>query len=303
MDPGNHPNGWEHIDGTTYKLQGGCASKSAAFSLRDVSAFSSSVKLPFSTDLPESYYLRARSAGCDNFLFVMHFDMLPMHLVGSFEVSGAVLAGDAPFERCWTRFVRGDDAYRNARIRMVTTVVKGNWLVKQVIGQDLVAYIGRTIPCTWKVGTGLLECTCDVSASFAMRAVLHLAKRCCRSMVCDLVFVIEGTREDELPERVLGGVRIVHHHMQHYKKVVIQRAVRPAPVEATKAAAESTVASTGASRQRLFSARIGYSFLVGVVCGSTCVACKISVGSLWAMCAILGGVVWLHALSDLMPKQ
>ena len=135
---GDHPNGWDDIDATTYKLKGGHASKAAAFALCDVSAFSSSVKLPFSTDLPDSYYLRARSADCENFLLVIHFDMLPMHLVGSFEVSEATLAADAPFERCWTRFVCGDDAHRNARIKMITTVVKGSWLVSQVIGQALV---------------------------------------------------------------------------------------------------------------------------------------------------------------------
>jgi len=213
---------------------------------------------------------------------VIHFDMLPMHLVGSFEVSNAVLAEDAAFERCWTRFVCGDDAHRNARIRLITTVVKGNWLVTQVIGHALVAYIGRTIPCTWKVGTGLLECTCDVASSFAMRAILHLAKTCCRSMVCDLTFVIEATEEDELPERVLGGVRIIHHDMKRYEKVTIQRALRP--VHNKDIPSPSPLPPED---KRLF--EVGYTFLAGVAFGSLCTGCGVSPVSLWIMCAILWG--------------
>ena len=111
----------------------------------------------------------------------------------------------------------GDDAYKNSRIKLVTSIIDGGWLVRRAVGRPVQAYIGKTIPCSWKQSGDMLECTCDVASSFAMRMILRVAKLFCKQMICDLAFFIECRDEDELPERMLGGVRIVHHDITKYK--------------------------------------------------------------------------------------
>eukprot|EP00960_Hanusia_phi_P028523 747450-Hanusia_phi.AAC.2 len=48
----------------------------------------------------------------------------------------------------------------------------------------------------------MIECTCDVNSSLAASAIVKVVKSACKAIVCDLVVLLEGQAEDELPERV-----------------------------------------------------------------------------------------------------
>ena len=60
-----------------------------------------------------------------------------------FEVAEARLRSDETLRRCWRRFLEGDDAYKNRRIKLITSVVDANWAAKQMIGPPVPALIGR----------------------------------------------------------------------------------------------------------------------------------------------------------------
>jgi len=45
----------------------------------------------FSSERDDSFYARARKAGRKNHIFVMHFDLNPMHVVMVFELNGAAM--------------------------------------------------------------------------------------------------------------------------------------------------------------------------------------------------------------------
>ncbi len=55
-----------------------------------------------------------------------------------------------------------------------------------------------------------VEVDMNVSTSTAALRALGVAKPICRSLVVDLAFLLEGSREDELPEVLLGCGRLVH---------------------------------------------------------------------------------------------
>lgn len=42
------------------------------------------------------------------------------------------------------------------------------------------------------------------------RAIVRKMQSCCKSLVLDLAFVLQAEAEDELPERVLGCLRLDH---------------------------------------------------------------------------------------------
>jgi hypothetical protein len=219
-------NGWDYVDSTTYKVRGKgylkdrikIASLPSVFELAEVSGYSAVGKIMFSTERADSYYVRARSAGRKQFLFVMHFDLNPMHAVMSFEVRDSIKS-DPAFETCWKRFLKGDDEYKNKRIKLIPAIVQANWMVRKTVGKPVPALIGNKLKCHWRQTEDLLECTCDVTSSMAAAAIVSVIKSSCKNIVCDLVILLEGQQEDELPERVIGAVRIIHHDPARYHYV------------------------------------------------------------------------------------
>ncbi|KAH1067242.1 hypothetical protein J1N35_032229 [Gossypium stocksii] len=106
------------------------------------------------------------------------------------------------------RFVNGDDAFRNQRLKMVNRIVEGPWIVKKAVGNYAACLIGKALTCNYYRGDNYLEIDVDVASSAVANAILHLALGCATSVVIDMGFVVEGQTEDELPEKLIGAVRV-----------------------------------------------------------------------------------------------
>ncbi|MBA0774274.1 hypothetical protein Gotri_009494 [Gossypium trilobum] len=106
------------------------------------------------------------------------------------------------------RFVNGDDAFRNQRLKMVNRIVEGPWIVKKAVGNYAACLIGKALTCNYHRGDNYLEIDVDVASSAVANAILHLALGCATSVVIDMGFVVEGQTEDELPEKLIGAVRV-----------------------------------------------------------------------------------------------
>ena len=55
---------------------------------------------------------------------------------------------------------------------------------------------------------GYLEIDIDVGSSSVARAIFGHVSTLTKSICVDLAFLIQGNSEEELPERILGGVRL-----------------------------------------------------------------------------------------------
>ncbi|XVE53502.1 hypothetical protein DITRI_Ditri03aG0008300 [Diplodiscus trichospermus] len=87
------------------------------------------------------------------------------------------------------RFINGDDAFRNQRFKIVNRIVKGPWIVKKAVGN-------------------YAACLLAIA-----NAILHLALGYVTSVTIDMGFVVEGQTENELPERLIGAVRVCQMEM------------------------------------------------------------------------------------------
>ena len=170
-------------------------------------------KLVFASTRQDSYYQSVSDRS--KFTFIMHYDLSPMHLVLTFELNPEALT-DPAFARCWHRFLHGDDAYKNRRLKLTPSLVNSNRLVSQIMSTSSETHIGQLMKCHWRQAHNLLECTCDVSGCFGVTTILRMAKYFCKKMVCDLLLAIEPTEKDEFPERLMAGGRIIHHDMESY---------------------------------------------------------------------------------------
>ncbi|XP_031406341.1 protein ENHANCED DISEASE RESISTANCE 2-like isoform X2 [Punica granatum] len=105
------------------------------------------------------------------------------------------------------RFLRGDDGFRNSRLKLIANIVKGPWIVKKAVGEQAICIIGRALTCKYFKADKFLEVDIDIGSSMMASAIVHLAFGYITTLTVDLAFLIESQTESELPEKILGAVR------------------------------------------------------------------------------------------------
>lgn len=111
------------------------------------------------------------------------------------------------------RFINGDDGFRSSRLKMVNRMVKGPWIVKTAVGNYSACLLGKALTCRYHRGPNYLEVDVDISSSKIAGALVHLALGCVTAVTIDMGFLVEAQTEDELPERLIGAVRIAQMEM------------------------------------------------------------------------------------------
>ena len=105
------------------------------------------------------------------------------------------------------QFLKGDDAFRMSRLKLIANIVKGPWIVRTAVGEQAICIIGRALTCKYCLAENFLEVDVDIGSSMVASAIVHLAIGYITTLTVDLAFLIESQTESELPERILGAVR------------------------------------------------------------------------------------------------
>ncbi|KAM0943288.1 putative protein ENHANCED DISEASE RESISTANCE 2 [Dioscorea sansibarensis] len=111
------------------------------------------------------------------------------------------------------RFIHGDDAFRNARFKIVNRIVKGPWIVRTAVGNYSACLLGRALTCNYHRGESYLEIDVDIGSSAIASAILRLALGCVTAVTIDMGFLVEAQAEEELPEKLFGAVRVAQMEM------------------------------------------------------------------------------------------
>ncbi|KAF8099911.1 hypothetical protein N665_0235s0014 [Sinapis alba] len=115
-----------------------------------------------------------------------------------------------PSDSLLKRFIDGDDTFRNQRFKIVSQVVKGPWIVKAAAGRFGAFLLAKTVKCTYHKGPNYFEIDVDTGSWKILSALVRLLFEYSRNLTVDIGYVIEAQEEDELPERLIGGVRLCH---------------------------------------------------------------------------------------------
>ncbi|XP_058084403.1 protein ENHANCED DISEASE RESISTANCE 2-like [Magnolia sinica] len=107
------------------------------------------------------------------------------------------------------RFVDGDDEFRNSRLKLIPSVPKGSWIVRQSVGSTP-CLLGKAVDCTYIRGAKYLEIDVDIGSSTVANGVLGLVCGVITTLVVDMAFLVQANTYDELPERLIGAVRASH---------------------------------------------------------------------------------------------
>ncbi|GMH28607.1 hypothetical protein Nepgr_030450 [Nepenthes gracilis] len=217
LEPDNCPNGWTSPPGDKFMVRGPeyfstkVKIPAGEYLLKPLGFdwLRGSVKIGEILNHPNS---RIRKALEDEFLtgnkpFVWAFNLqVPSKenysAIAYFVAAEPILEGSL-----MDQFLRGDDTFRNSRLKLIANIVKGPWIVRKAVGEQAICIIGRALSCKYCVAENFFEADIDIGSSMIASAIVHLAFGYITTLTVDLAFLIESQTESELPEQILGAFR------------------------------------------------------------------------------------------------
>ncbi|XP_024986000.1 protein ENHANCED DISEASE RESISTANCE 2-like [Cynara cardunculus var. scolymus] len=126
------------------------------------------------------------------------------------------------------RFVDGDDEFRNSRMKLIPSVPKGSWIVRQSVGSTP-CLLGKAVDCNYIREANYLEVDVDIGSSTVANGVLGLVIGAITSLVVDMAFLVQANTTDELPERLIGAVRVSHLELKSAIVPTLESDPQPSP--------------------------------------------------------------------------
>nr|GMD82825.1 Protein ENHANCED DISEASE RESISTANCE 2 [Ipomoea batatas] len=105
------------------------------------------------------------------------------------------------------KFMEGTDTFRDSRFKLIPSIIEGHWMVKRAVGTKA-CLLGKAVKCYYVREDNFLEIDVDIGSSSVARSVIGLVLGYAASLVVDLAILLEGKEESELPEEILGTVRL-----------------------------------------------------------------------------------------------
>jgi len=120
------------------------------------------------------------------------------------------LTGNEKMDKMISRICSGEERYCRDRLKLVPHIVKANWAIKKMVGNKP-AIIGKVMKScrstmNSKTESKWLEVQLDSTMNRAARYLISSA--CNKGVVMDMGVVIQAETTAELPERILGCLRV-----------------------------------------------------------------------------------------------
>jgi hypothetical protein len=121
----------------------------------------------------------------------------------------------SPPEQTLAAWLQGDASYKNERFKLIPAITDGPWVVRQIVTGTPVI-IGKKLPVSYDFDKGnneqqkpLIVATLDIgSSSAAAKRIVGVCRRYMSSLTVDIGFVVQAETLGELPEQMLGCIRI-----------------------------------------------------------------------------------------------
>jgi len=190
------------------------------FQCVNVDCFYCDSKTPGLLTNPANFYPKARAAGDERFYFIMHYATPPkplMHMVMYFAVDPSRLDSSPEFARLWQKFLTGDDAWRNERLKIVPNVAEAPWAVRWAVGGSKPVLLARRLKHTYTIDpeSKVVLVNCDVESSSWASGIVGTLRGNISHVVIDLGFTLEGRASNELPERIMGAGQLRYINLKN----------------------------------------------------------------------------------------
>lgn len=108
---------------------------------------------------------------------------------------------------CNSFFFGESDEMRNRAFKLIPRVAQGNFVVRKAVGSKP-TILGNKLLQRFVRTDRVLEVIVDIGSDAMAAGIVKLALGCAKNLTVDMMFLLEGTTAETLPEHILGGVRI-----------------------------------------------------------------------------------------------
>uniref|UniRef100_H3H2G7 START domain-containing protein n=1 Tax=Phytophthora ramorum TaxID=164328 RepID=H3H2G7_PHYRM len=129
-----------------------------------------------------------------------------------------VFEDGSAFSELLNDFFDGDDQFRNSRFKLIPTVVEGSFIIKQSVGSKP-TLLGNKLKCPYHRGDNYFEVDIDISSNSVANTVVGMVQGVTKSLVVDMAFLLEAQSDEELPEIILGAVRMQHVSLDNPRRM------------------------------------------------------------------------------------
>jgi hypothetical protein len=132
------------------------------------------------------------------------------HLISYFAIDDMdeIKNEKTPFGKLMNEFIFGNsDKFRDSSFKLIPRIVKGNLMVRTAVGSKP-SLLGKKIKQYYFRGERYFEMIVDIASDPVAQKIVKLALGFAKSLVTDICYVIEGTDNETLPERIFGGVTL-----------------------------------------------------------------------------------------------
>ncbi|KAH7488191.1 hypothetical protein PRIC1_007689 [Phytophthora ramorum] len=125
---------------------------------------------------------------------------------------------DAVFYRLLNRFCdEGDDEFRNNRFKLIPNLVEGPWILQTLV-PNRPALTGTKLTQRYFRRSNYFELDLDVASSTTAQYIGSMCQSWASYLQMHLYLTIQGENEDELQERILGGVDVSYLNLELAKE-------------------------------------------------------------------------------------
>jgi len=171
------------------------------------------------TDNPERHIARhpsvlgGRLANAKDDTFLVNFLLTFGNFVSYFSVPPLDQFASPQLAGVWSRFIQGDQQYRDARLKLLPVVVDGPWIVRAAVPGNSPALLGKAIPLQYfftekENGRNVYEVDVIITASSIAKGILSVVKGHSKALSIAFAFIIEAAEEKELPETALASFQV-----------------------------------------------------------------------------------------------
>lgn len=124
-----------------------------------------------------------------------------------------------PSSKLCNQFLFGDsDEFRDATFKLIPQIVEGNFIVRKAVGSTP-AIMGKKLRQLYVKSDRFFEVILDCGSSPVATGVIRLSLGYAKTLVVDMGFLLEGTSEDHLPERIFGCARMKNMEFTNLRHV------------------------------------------------------------------------------------
>jgi Protein ENHANCED DISEASE RESISTANCE 2, C-terminal len=106
-------------------------------------------------------------------------------------------------------FFGPSDEYRDKTFKLIPRIVEGNFVVRKAVGSKP-AVLGSKVKQYYIQNDRYFEIIIDIGSDSIANNIVKLALGYCKTLIVDMMFLLEGHDDTMLPERILGGVEMIH---------------------------------------------------------------------------------------------